>query len=82
MGRYGLGGNFYQLGDSTMAQKNSPTQVGTATDWIFINAGFKHNMALKANHSLWVWGHNSTRQIGGGTVVNKPVLWQVGKDLD
>jgi alpha-tubulin suppressor-like RCC1 family protein len=46
---------------------NTPQQVGTNADWRAIIAGEKHNLALRADGTLWAWGVNSSGQLGLGT---------------
>ncbi|MBK6994107.1 MAG: hypothetical protein IPH31_03990 [Lewinellaceae bacterium] len=36
-----------ELGDGTYANKNSPVQIGTATNWKSVAAGFNHTLAIK-----------------------------------
>lgn len=54
----------------------TPTQVGTDTDWIAINAGYAHSLAIKADSSLWGWGYNFIGQVDGSgqEAVIEPVL--------
>ena len=46
-----------QSGDWTPI--TAPTRIGADTDWTEILAGGTHNVALKANGTLWGWGDNS-----------------------
>lgn len=76
--------NFGQLGIGNTIDKNTPTQVGTDTDWLEIDAS-SNSMAQKTNGTLWTWGNNSSGQIGIGTFgfntyVAMPT--QVGTDTD
>ena len=41
-----------------------PLRVGTNSDWTQVAAGLGHNVALKADGSLWAWGLNSVGQVG------------------
>ena len=47
----------------------TPAQVGTATNWVSVSAGFFHSLALAENGTLWAWGNNSTGATGLGTIV-------------
>jgi len=40
-----------------------PTQVGTDSDWRSVSAGGYHNVALRANGTLWGWGANRESQL-------------------
>ena len=62
------GDNYYgQLGNGTMANKSSPAQVGTATNWQAVAAGSSHTVALRSDGTLWAWGWNEFGQLGNGT---------------
>jgi probable HAF family extracellular repeat protein len=61
-----------ELGDGTTADSLSPVQVLTESgaplqDVIAIAAGYYHNLALKADGSVWVWGANWVGALGDGT---------------
>lgn len=62
---------FGQLGNGTIsgwsASFPEPVQIGTDKDWSSISAGINHNLALKANGSLWAWGENTLGQLGNGS---------------
>jgi len=57
-----------------------PTQVGTATDWVYVSAGNAHTMGIRedasGNRTLWAWGNNGSGRlgIGGTTSQNLPQL--------
>lgn len=56
---------FGQLGIVTATNQLSvPTQVGTATDWVTVSAGYNHTLAIKSNGTLWAWGSNSNGKLG------------------
>jgi hypothetical protein len=59
-GQLGIGNNT----DFDLA-KFTPTQIGNATDWASVDAGYAHSVALKTNGSLWSWGGGG--RIGDGT---------------
>ena len=48
-----------------------PTQIGTDTNWVAISAGGYQSMGLKADGTLWGWGH---------LVGDTP--YQIGTDID
>jgi alpha-tubulin suppressor-like RCC1 family protein len=64
-------------------ETNSPTQVGSATDWSRISAGQQNfMMAIKTNGTLWLWGDNQYYQLGTGdgglNVANRSSPTQIG----
>ncbi len=66
------GGNDYgQLGDGTTASQDTPTQIGSATTWSAIAAGWSHTVGLKPDGTLWAWGYNANGELGDGTTVNR-----------
>ncbi|MCI5146081.1 MAG: hypothetical protein D3923_11265 [Candidatus Electrothrix sp. AR3] len=71
-----------QLGDGTNVDKTHPVQIGTDTDWKYVDAGGAHSLAIKTDGSLWAWGKNDFGQLGDGANVdqNRPV--QIGTDID
>lgn len=60
-----------QLGDGTTTNRNSPTQIGTDNDWIFVTVGSNFTYALKQDGSLWAWGSNSKGQLSDGTTIGR-----------
>jgi alpha-tubulin suppressor-like RCC1 family protein len=63
--------NYGQLGDGTIANRNTLTQVGTDANWKTISAGSIHAVALKTDGTLWAWGQNGGGQLGDGTNMDK-----------
>ena len=62
--------NWGQIGDSTVINKSSPVSVvGGFTDWIQIDAGQAHTMAIRSNGTSWGWGYNGQGNIGDGTTI-------------
>lgn len=54
-----------QLGDGTLTDRYTPTQIGTATNWLKIATNHSsHCIALKTNGTLWGWGLNQSGQAG------------------
>ncbi|MFH1227730.1 MAG: RCC1 repeat-containing protein [Planctomycetota bacterium] len=60
-----------QLGDGTTINKNTPTRIGTDTNWSAIACGWFHTIALKTDGSIWAWGYNSDGQLGDGTTISR-----------
>jgi alpha-tubulin suppressor-like RCC1 family protein len=77
--------NEYQMGDgSCCANRLSPGQIGTATDWKMAGAsGSSTGMAIKNNGTLWGWGNNnSTGLLGPSTLSGRPTPTQLGTATD
>jgi alpha-tubulin suppressor-like RCC1 family protein len=63
-----LGGNTRgQLGDGKLLAHSLPAQVGPATDWRSVAAGFDHTCATKTDGTLYCWGNNDEGGLGDGT---------------
>lgn len=66
-GIYCWGNNaFGDLGDGTSIPHARPTQVGTATDWIDVDARTNAGCGIRTDHAMWCWGFGTTGQIGDG----------------
>ena len=53
-----------QLGVNDTNDKTSPTQVGTASNWVAVTSGDSHSLAVNSNGELYTWGSNSNGQLG------------------
>jgi alpha-tubulin suppressor-like RCC1 family protein len=68
---------FGQLGDGTKTDRLTPVQVkdpngvGVLSNIIAIALGDNHVIALKADHTVYVWGKNTNGQLGDGTNTDK-----------
>ncbi|MGV3664451.1 MAG: choice-of-anchor tandem repeat GloVer-containing protein [Prosthecobacter sp.] len=65
-----------QLGDGSTVLRNTLVQVGNGSSaWVRIAVGTNHGVGIRANGTLWVWGVNSSSQLGDGTATqrNTPV---------
>ena len=64
--------NYGQLGDNTAVTRSSPVSVvGGFTDWVQVEAGGSHTLAIRANGTAWAWGRNNYGQLGDNTAVDK-----------
>lgn len=92
-GQLGLGFNGYwdysnpdEFGYPTYADgRNTPTQVGTDSDWIMTQSGAFHNITLKTNGTMWSWGNNNNGQLGlgdNGLNTNRNTPTQIGTQTD
>ncbi|VXB27790.1 conserved hypothetical protein [Flavobacterium sp. 9AF] len=68
-GKLGTGNGNYVI--------DTPTQVGTDTNWLDVSDGWNHTIALKTDGTLWGWGNNEYGQLGDNTTVNKPIPTQI-----
>lgn len=69
--------NAGQLGLGDTANRSSPVQVGSLSNWSKIAIG-SHTQAIKTDGTLWGWGVNNNGAIGDGTVANKSSPVQIG----
>jgi alpha-tubulin suppressor-like RCC1 family protein len=73
--------NVGQLGNGSSgpaAYRSSPNQVGGATTWLNVTAGYNHNLAVQTNGTLWVWGAGASGGLGTGVTTNELTPIQVG----
>jgi alpha-tubulin suppressor-like RCC1 family protein len=75
---FNCGGNL--AGSTTITSRPSPFQIGTATNWLFVEPGDCHVLALKTDNTLWAWGERSSGQLGilGLTALQAQTPRQVG----
>jgi RNA polymerase sigma factor (sigma-70 family) len=57
-------------------------RVGNENDWVNIAVGNAHNLAVKADGTLWAWGENARYELGDGTKTTRstPVHSLPGND--
>jgi alpha-tubulin suppressor-like RCC1 family protein len=66
-------GNFY-----IAVNQSSPIQIGTGS-WKQVSAGASFTAAIKSSDSsLWMWGLNSSGQLGKGSVITFSSSTQIG----
>jgi alpha-tubulin suppressor-like RCC1 family protein len=67
-----------QLGDGGAAAPNRrPTAVSGLSGVRALSATRQHACAIRADETLWCWGHNGTGQLGDGSLVDRPEPVQV-----
>ena len=78
---YTCGYNGYgQLGTIVYGNFNqsSPVQVGALTNWKQVACGYMQTAAIKTDGTLWIFGYNTTGNLGNGTINNYSSPIQVG----
>ena len=80
LGLYSWGiGTAGQLGLGIPANKSSPNQIGSLTNWLQVSCGGYFALAIKTDGTLWGWGYNGNGQLGlGNNVTNYSSPVQVG----
>ena len=73
---------FGQLGDGTTINKTHPAQIGIDSNWISIDAGYEHVIALKSDGTIWGAGQNSSGELGVNSTSNDSIFQQIGSDND
>jgi len=64
------------------SNKNSPTQVGTETNWSKIGASSSVFASIKTDGTLWLWGSNSYGKLGLGDTNHRSSPTQLGSSTD
>ena len=64
-GRLGVGN--VPVGAET-DHRREPVQVGDAATWTFVSAGNQHTMGIRADGTLWAWGHAGSGRLGNGEI--------------
>lgn len=64
---WGNGGSGQLGGGLAVESAVSPTRVGSASDWLQVDAGGSHTCALKSDGRLFCWGSDTNGQQGNGS---------------
>jgi hypothetical protein len=67
-----------QLGTGDTSSQLIPTQVGTATTWASVSAGWANACATRTDGTLWCWGDNTFGQLGTGDTTARLIPTEVG----
>ncbi|RZK63280.1 MAG: T9SS type A sorting domain-containing protein [Hymenobacter sp.] len=70
------------LGTANTATQRLPAQVGTATTWRSVSAGYYHSVAVRQDGTLWAWGDNTFGELGDGTTTAQTAPVQLGTATD
>ncbi len=71
-----------QLGLGDTVDRNTPTQVGSDTDWAQASEGRDHACAVKSGGELFCWGDGADGGTGLGSPADTTVPTRVGSDSD
>lgn len=75
---WSVGYNGYgQLGDGTLIDKSTPTQISSLSNIISIACGNTHALFLKNDGTVWSVGRNNFGQLGNGTTFDSSTPVQV-----
>jgi alpha-tubulin suppressor-like RCC1 family protein len=73
--------DYGQLGDGTTITRNSPVQIGTATDWEKVSTGGKFTLAIRGGE-LYAWGRNNQGQLGTNNTADISSPVKIGTNID
>jgi alpha-tubulin suppressor-like RCC1 family protein len=69
---------FGQLGNNSIVDASSPVSVvGGFTDWVSVQTGRSHTVALRSNGTTWAWGNNASGRLGDNSTINRSFPIQV-----
>ncbi|HLN94148.1 MAG TPA: T9SS type A sorting domain-containing protein [Flavobacterium sp.] len=71
---------YGQLGTGTTISVNAPVQIGSDSDWKYIEASTICSYAIKENGTLWAWGAGLYGSVGNGSNSNVLAPVQIGTD--
>ncbi len=77
------GANYHgQLGlgsRNISTSRNTPTQVGAASDWAGVSCANDYTEALKTDGTLWAWARNDSGELGLGNTIWRFAPTEVGR---
>ncbi|REA63810.1 hypothetical protein DSL64_05135 [Dyadobacter luteus] len=68
-------------GNDEYPDQHSPVQVGQASDWRHVSAGQDHTLAIKADGTLWSWGHGADGALGTGNTIDQHSPVRIGDQI-
>ena len=68
------------LNQATSVGVSSPTQVGSGTDWEWLNYDQMDSFGRKTDGTLWAWGYNASGELALNDVVHRSSPTQIGSD--
>ena len=74
-----------ELGDDTIIYTTTtPKQIGTASNWKTVSAGYFYSEATKTDGTLWAWGQNKSGKLGSGGAAYIDIYFpeQIGTDTN
>lgn len=71
-------GGALGIGTGGGDNKSSPVQIGALTTWAYAAAGDFLGAAIKTDGTLWIWGNNSSGQLGQSNLIARSSPVQVG----
>ena len=69
-------------GTNRNISRNTPTRIGSASDWTHISAGLYHSLALNNKGELHAWGWNGSGRLGDGTSTARKTPTRIGTAAD
>ena len=74
--------NQGQLGTGDTTARETPTPIGSDTNWGSIVAAQYHSVSIKTDKTRWTFGLNTSGQLGSGNTTSSNVPIQIGTNTD
>lgn len=79
---WSTGRNTYgQLAQNDTTDRDAYTQIGSATNWIWVACGNNHGIAIDSNFDMYAAGRNQKGQLGDNTQTDRDELLEVSPGL-